>query len=60
MLRVPDIPGISQTHRVACHWTEQIESGEIQPHKVEAQLIEQHDAGGEESLMGPASISEAL
>ncbi|KGN39454.1 ABC transporter ATP-binding protein [Knoellia subterranea] len=60
VLRVPEIPGVGTGHRVACHWTEQIESGEIQPHEVKAQLVEQHGAGGDESLLGPASISEAL
>ncbi len=60
VLRVPDIPGIATSHRVACHWTEQIESGEIQSHEVKAQLVEQHEAGGEVDLIGPASISEAL
>lgn len=60
VLRVPEIPGIATTHRVACHWTEQIESGEIQSHEVKAQLIEQHDAGGDTDLIGPASIAEVL
>lgn len=60
VLRVPSIPGVAASHRVACHWTEQIESGEIQPHEVTAQLVEQHEAGGDSSLLGPASISEAL
>ncbi|EAQ00062.1 oligopeptide ABC transporter ATP-binding protein [Janibacter sp. HTCC2649] len=60
VLRIPDLPGIATSHRVACHWTEQIESGEIQSHEVKAQLVEQHDADGEVDLIGPASISEAL
>lgn len=60
VLRVPSIPGVGASQRVACHWTEQIESGEIQPHEVTAQLVEQHEAGGDSSLLGPASISEAL
>ena len=34
-LRVVQIDGVPQTHRVACHWAEQIASGELQPHKVE-------------------------
>lgn len=34
MLRVPDLPGTPAGHRVACHWTEQIATGEIRPHEV--------------------------
>lgn len=61
VLRVPEIPGVSTSHRVACHWTEQIESGEITPHEVAPQATDLRDLlDGEESLMGPASISEAL
>ena len=29
-----DIEGVDVSHRVACHWTEQIERGEILPHEV--------------------------
>ncbi|MGO1165586.1 MAG: ABC transporter ATP-binding protein [Janibacter sp.] len=39
-LRVVDIAGAGDGHRVACHWTEQIESGEIQPHRVETEVDE--------------------
>ena len=39
-LRLVEIGGAGSGHRVACHWTEQIESGEIQPHRVEAQVDE--------------------
>ena len=42
VLRIPEIPGIATSHRVACHWTAQIESGEIQSHEVKAQLVVQH------------------
>ena len=60
-LRVPEIAGVGAGHRVACHWTEQIESGEIQPHEVAASMTEPSDVdSGTESLIGPASVSEAL
>lgn len=35
-LRVVEIDGVPGSHRVACHWAEQIASGEVQPHAVEA------------------------
>lgn len=61
VLRVPEIPGVGESHRVACHWTEQIQSGEITPHEVAPTLTDASDLdSGAESLMGPASISEAL
>ncbi|WP_289018663.1 ABC transporter ATP-binding protein [uncultured Ornithinimicrobium sp.] len=34
VLRVPDLPDTPAGHRVACHWTEQIATGEIRPHEV--------------------------
>ncbi|MEO7268199.1 MAG: oligopeptide/dipeptide ABC transporter ATP-binding protein [Knoellia sp.] len=61
VLRVPEVPGVSQGHRVACHWTEQIESGEITRHEVAPTITDASDLNsGSDSLMGPASISEAL
>ncbi|MCK9822867.1 ATP-binding cassette domain-containing protein [Nocardioides cavernae] len=39
-LRVVDVPGVSDSHRVACHFAEQIAAGELKPHQVEAQLVE--------------------
>jgi peptide/nickel transport system ATP-binding protein len=45
---------------VACHWAEQIESGEITPHDVEVTLTEQTAAAGEDELVGPASVTEAM
>jgi peptide/nickel transport system ATP-binding protein len=60
-LRVVQIDGVPSSHRVACHWAEQIESGEIQPHEVAVTLTEQIDtsAGGDE-FVGPASVTEAM
>ncbi|MFQ6172884.1 ABC transporter ATP-binding protein [Oryzobacter sp. R7] len=60
-LRVLDLPGMPAGHRVACHWAEQIERGELTPHDVEAVAVEQVDTTGDgDSLMGPASVTEAL
>jgi len=59
-LRVVQVDGVPASHRVACHWAEQIESGEIRSHEVTAQVIEQGDLGGDADFMGPASIQEAL
>lgn len=39
-LRTVQIDGVPATHRVACHWAEQIESGEIRPHEVEPIAID--------------------
>ena len=33
-LRVVEIDGVGPEHKVACHWAEQIHSGELQPHAV--------------------------
>jgi peptide/nickel transport system ATP-binding protein len=38
-LRVVDVTGASDGHRVACHWAEQIASGELQPHEVAPELV---------------------
>jgi peptide/nickel transport system ATP-binding protein len=59
-LRVVEVDGVPASHRVACHWAEQIESGEIQPHDVAATLTEQHASGGDDDFVGPASVTEAL
>lgn len=59
-LRVLQIGGVPSSHRVACHWAEQIEAGEIQPHEVTATLTEQTVSGGDDDFVGPASVTEAL
>ena len=38
-LRVVDVAGASHSHRVACHFAEQIASGELKPHEVEPQAV---------------------
>lgn len=48
-------------HKVACHWAEQIQSGEIQPHEVKPILVEEDDGiSPDVPLVGPASVTEAL
>ncbi|GGR53109.1 peptide/nickel transport system ATP-binding protein [Nocardioides luteus] len=38
-LRVVEIDGVPASHRVACHYAEQIASGKLQPHQVEPELV---------------------
>ena len=60
-LRVIDVAGVDPGHRVACHFAEEIASGELKPHEVEAVAVEQVDTTADgDSLMGPASVTEAL
>ncbi len=56
-LRTVEIAGVPGTHRVACHWAEQIQSGELQPHAVEATLTQPIDTGApteDEGFFGPS------
>jgi peptide/nickel transport system ATP-binding protein len=48
-LRVVDVPGATGHHRVACHFAEQIASGEVQRHEVETDLVPEGFGGA-----GPA------
>ncbi|MDC5697777.1 ATP-binding cassette domain-containing protein [Intrasporangium calvum] len=60
VLRTVELPGVPKDHRVACHWAEQIESGELRPHEVEAIAVEQ-TAGvlaPDSPIIGPTSIGE--
>ncbi|HEV7907940.1 MAG TPA: oligopeptide/dipeptide ABC transporter ATP-binding protein [Pseudonocardiaceae bacterium] len=50
------VPG----HKVACHWAEDIRSGEIKPHEVKAVLVEEEGISLDVPLVGPASVSEIL
>ena len=43
-LRVVDVPGATEGHRVACHWVEGIAAGEITRHEVAPELAEQSEA----------------
>jgi peptide/nickel transport system ATP-binding protein len=60
-LRAIDLPGVPASHRVACHWAEQIERGEILPHEVTAQATDptgDDSDHGEPLVGGPTSIAE--
>ena len=59
-LRVISIDGVPASHRVACHFAEQIASGELKMHEVKAQLTTQGDHGGDTDFMGPATVTEAM
>jgi len=59
-LRVISIDGVPASHRVACHFAEQISAGELKPHEVKAQITTQEEHGGDTDFMGPASVQEAL
>ncbi|MCE0486276.1 ABC transporter ATP-binding protein [Ornithinimicrobium sediminis] len=60
-LRTLDLPEVTAGHRVACHWAEQIASGEIQRHEVSAVATERTPTGSADgsSLFGPQSEIEA-
>ncbi len=59
-LRVVEIDGMPASHKVACHWAEQIASGEIQPHDVTPTATTQDWNGTDDGdLLGPQSEAEA-
>ncbi|HEY0637807.1 MAG TPA: oligopeptide/dipeptide ABC transporter ATP-binding protein [Pseudonocardiaceae bacterium] len=60
-LRTLDVPGVAASHRVACHYAEDILAGRIQAHAVRAEAIEV-DGGitPDVGLAGPASVTEML
>ncbi|MDN5768613.1 MAG: hypothetical protein L0H96_20680, partial [Humibacillus sp.] len=63
-LRTVVLNGVPDSHRVACHFAEQIDSGEISSHQVTAVSVNvSHDAeypdeAADGSLIGPVSIGE--
>jgi peptide/nickel transport system ATP-binding protein len=62
-LREITAPGVSPGHRVACHWAEDILAGRISAHSVQAELIEEVDAGispDERTFAPAASVTEIL
>ncbi|WP_406829780.1 oligopeptide/dipeptide ABC transporter ATP-binding protein [Pedococcus sp. KACC 23699] len=60
-LRTLQIAGVPDSHRVACHWAEQIESGELKMHAVKASMTSPADMERyQDDLLGPASVQEAL
>ncbi len=59
-LRVVDVPGVPDTHRVACHWAEEIANGQIRPHHVAPTATAQEDFGEDDSdFFGSQSVAEA-
>ncbi|MBD3782651.1 MAG: ABC transporter ATP-binding protein [Micrococcales bacterium] len=59
-LRVVEVDGVPASHRVACHWAEQIASGELQRHEVTATATTQEWHGSDDGdAIGPASLAEA-
>ncbi|SDH25028.1 peptide/nickel transport system ATP-binding protein [Lentzea fradiae] len=57
----PALRELKPGHKVACHWAEQIRSGELQPHAVKPELVEEGDGlSPDVPLVGPASVTEAL
>lgn len=59
-LRIVQIDGVPATQRVACHYAEQIASGELQPHEVTTQMVDpsSQQSDHHEGLFGPASVTE--
>ena len=55
-LRVVEVDGVTPGHRVACHFAEQIASGELTPHEVEPALVKEGFAG----VDGPTTPPEAF
>ena len=60
-LRTVEVPGVPGSHRVACHWAEQIASGELQPHEVEAEVTDPTDAstGDTDAALGAKGLTDA-
>ena len=60
-LRVVELPGVPDGHRVACHWAEAIDRGEITPHEVTPVLVAPDDDGLEgDPFAAPATVNEVL
>ncbi|CAG7572315.1 peptide/nickel transport system ATP-binding protein [Barrientosiimonas humi] len=58
-LRTVQIAGVPESHRVACHWAEDIQAGTIKPHSVEASVTDPSaDAPLGDEPGVPASIAE--
>ncbi len=59
-LREVKLEGVPGTQRVACHWAEEIERGEITRHEVSVTMTDQtgQDHGRDEDFFGPASVTE--
>ncbi len=60
VLRTVTIESVPGTHRVACHFVEQIASGELQPHAVETLVVDPTlvESGTMVPLIVPISLTE--
>ncbi len=56
----PEMREVLPGHKVACHWAEDIRANRIQPHAVEAVLVEEDGISPDVPLVGPASVTEAM
>ncbi|NHA68721.1 ABC transporter ATP-binding protein [Phycicoccus flavus] len=59
-LRVLEIDGVPSSHRVACHWAEDIESGKIQPHHVDPTATEQDLREEQDAPHAVGDVEEAV
>ncbi len=59
LLRTVDLPGVPGSHRVACHFAEQIAAGEVQPHRVDAEAVDPTAVESAHDVHTPASVIEA-
>ena len=57
-LRVVEVDGVTAGHRVACHWAEEIARGELQPHEVDPELVQEWGPGASGTPIAAASVSE--
>jgi peptide/nickel transport system ATP-binding protein len=53
----PELRDLGKGHRVACHYAEQIASGELQPHSVTPVAVEASGVGGEPGAPGDPVIT---
>ncbi|WP_203337402.1 ABC transporter ATP-binding protein [Nocardioides limicola] len=53
---IPALIEVRPGHRVACHWVEEIESGEIRPHEVEAEMVPASEIGVEIPTVEPPAV----
>lgn len=60
LLRTVELPGVSGSHRVACHWAEEIETGSISPHEVSAQATDPTEEQGDQAIPGTANTVAEL
>jgi len=52
--------GVGPEHRVACHYAEQIDAGQLRPHDVSPEVVPEGTVLGAAPPAHPASITEVL